>query len=349
MKAQVLYGINDLRYEENYPHPVLKDGEVLVKVHACGICGSDVGRVLKSGAWFSPAILGHEFSGVVVEVSNNQDKQYLGKFVAVFPLIPCRKCLSCSLGNYHLCESYNYLGSRCNGGFAEYVAVPVWNLKVLPDNLSLEIGALFEPVAVSFHALNLLGEYSGKTILVTGTGTMASIIVKLALLGGASRVIVLGRNGKKLDFIKHQNPEAYIVNSALSTWMESIINISSGLVDCVIEATGNASMLEKCIEAVRRKGTVVLMGNPEENIELRKEIFWQILRKEVTLRGSWNSSYEINKENDWNHVLTILNNANLNFESIITHKISLSQLRDGIEIMTNKDVLSNKVMVVNNG
>ena len=207
MKAQVLYGINDLRYEEKFPNPMLKQGNVLVQVKACGICGSDVNRVLNTGAYFSPAILGHEFAGVVKDVYDMEDEYLIGKKVAVFPLIPCQQCVSCNLGNYQLCESYDYIGSRSNGAFSEFVSVPKWNLIEIPDDISFEVAAMLEPMAVAFHSLRLADNIFGKKIIITGTGTIASMLAQFTIAGGASHVIVIGRDKQKLGFVKTVAPD----------------------------------------------------------------------------------------------------------------------------------------------
>ena len=151
MKAQVLYGINDMRYED-IEEPQLKDGWVIVKVMAAGICGSDIPRIYKTGAHVHPIVIGHEFSGKVVKTYNG-DSDWSGKRVGVFPLIPCGKCKCCQDKRYEMCSNYNYLGSRCNGGLAEYVAVPEWNLLELTENISYRQAAMLEPMAVAVHAM----------------------------------------------------------------------------------------------------------------------------------------------------------------------------------------------------
>ena len=134
MKAYVLHGIGDLRYEdrslpEHYP------GWALVKVLVAGICSSDIPRIFEKGPYHFPTIPGHEFSGKVERVADESDRHWLGKRVGVFPLIPCKKCASCEKGQYETCSNYDYIGSRRDGGFAEYVAVPVWNLLELPETV----------------------------------------------------------------------------------------------------------------------------------------------------------------------------------------------------------------------
>ncbi len=164
MRAWVLHGIGDLRFE-TVEKPALKPGEVLVQVKAAGICGSDIPRIYQNGAHVHPLIPGHEFSGVVAEVGANVkdfkpgdkivtltavdtcevaevgagvDTAWLGQRVGVFPLIPCMACAPCQKEHYEMCRQYRYIGSRQDGAFAEYVAVPVWNLLRLPESVSLD-------------------------------------------------------------------------------------------------------------------------------------------------------------------------------------------------------------------
>ena len=139
MKAQVLHGIGDIRYEETDKPRIEKDW-VLVKVKAAGVCGSDIPRIYKTGAHVHPIATGHEFSGEVIETADD-NFSWRGKRVGIFPLIPCGECINCKKKMYEMCSNYNYLGSRCNGGFAEYAAVPEWNLIELPDNVSYKQAA----------------------------------------------------------------------------------------------------------------------------------------------------------------------------------------------------------------
>ena len=346
MNAQVLYGINNLKYEESYELPVLKDDEVLLKVKACGICGSDVDRVLVNGTYHFPTIIGHEFSGEVVKVHNEKNSHMLGEKFSVFPLIPCKKCSSCKKGNFQLCENYNYLGSRCDGGFAEYVAVPTWNLLKIPESISFEEAAMLEPAAVALHCLKLSGDLSGKTVLITGAGTISSILVQIAYARGAKNVILLARNKSKMEYIKSKCPNAKIVYSEQDNLSEEIFQVSGYWPEIVVEGTGNQSMLTKVIQLVERQGTIVVLGNPSDDVKLEKKIFWQILRKELTLKGTWNSSYGFEGKNDWKEVFELILSKDLNLKDLITHKLQLKDLMNGIRIMKEKSEISNKIMVV---
>ena len=155
MKAWVLHEIGDFRLEE-VEEPELAKEEVLVAVKAAGICGSDIPRVYRTGTYSYPTIPGHEFSGKVVGLGAKADPKWLGKRVGIFPLIPCQNCIPCQNREFEMCRHYSYLGSRRDGGFAEFVAVPQWNLIELPDQVSYEQAAMLEPMAVAVHALSLI-------------------------------------------------------------------------------------------------------------------------------------------------------------------------------------------------
>ncbi len=137
--------------------PTLAPGEVLVRVAYCGVCGSDVPRVWMGSAHSYPIVLGHEFSGAVVQVGEGADAALMGRRVAGVPLVPCHDCPDCAAGDYSLCKHYSFIGSRRPGAFAEYVAVPAANVYPLPDDVSFLNGAFFEPATVALHALRLAG------------------------------------------------------------------------------------------------------------------------------------------------------------------------------------------------
>ena len=144
MKAYVLNNINEYSIQ-NVNIPEIGDYDTLVKVKAAGICGSDIPRIYKSGTYHYPLIPGHEFSGIV-EMAGKNASDMLNKRVGVFPLIPCMKCAQCIDKKYEMCKNYNYLGSRTDGGYAEYVKVPLWNLIELPENVSFEQAAMLEVI-----------------------------------------------------------------------------------------------------------------------------------------------------------------------------------------------------------
>lgn len=340
MKGSVLYGINDLRYTD-IPMPVIGYNDVLVQVKACGICGSDVNRVFKTGTYHFPTIIGHEFAGVVVQTSsdNKNASRLIGKRIGVFPLKPCFSCPPCKDGKYEMCENYDYLGSRCDGGFAQYVKVPIWNIIELPDNVSYEEAAMLEPTAVAIHALRMAGDVVGKDLAIIGPGTIGNILIQVAKVFSVRSVTMIGRTKEKLDFA--------IENGADTTINSSSENLESSTpLDIVIEGTGASESLSNAIKICRRGGIIIAMGNPSGDFVIEKKIYWQILRKQLTIKGTWNSSFG-NEKDDWHLALSFLGDNKLNLSKIITHKLPFNALLDGLEIMRNPAVFSNKIMLLN--
>src|SRR3989338_1284085 len=194
MKALVLHGPGELTYEEGWPMPVPKDGWALIRITYCGICGSDLPRTMVTGAHKHPLICGHEFSGVLEKPAKGSKRFKGGERVAVFPLIPCGNCPACENHEYFHCKSYNFLGSRCDGAFAQYCLAPEENLFVLPDSVDDRAGAFVEPLGVTRHLVRKSGFKKGESAIVMGAGSLR-ILTELWLQAiGASRVMLAGRS-----------------------------------------------------------------------------------------------------------------------------------------------------------
>ena len=346
MKANVLYGAGDLRFEERAV-PALGRGEVLLRVRAAGICGSDVGRILTTGMYRHPAIPGHEFAGEVCRVRDDEPElhNWLGKRIGVFPLKPCFNCPSCRREEYETCEHYDYLGSRCDGGFAEYVAVPAWNLIPLPDCVSFEEAAMLEPCAVAVHALRRCSYIMGRRVAVIGPGTIGNILMQVAHAEDAASVTMIGRDEKKLEFSATLGADNVIRNGEESAEAK-IAEITGGEgFDIVVEGTGASSCLSLAISLCRRGGEVLLMGNPQGDMELEKGVYWQILRKQLTLRGTWNSAFKSSCD-DWTRVIGMMAKGEITPSAMITHRIGMSEVIKGVEMIRDRGEFTNKVMVL---
>ncbi|MCL1897126.1 MAG: alcohol dehydrogenase catalytic domain-containing protein, partial [Clostridiales bacterium] len=201
MKALNLYDIGDLRYEEA-PMPEPEADEVLLKVLAAGICGSDVPRVFSTGTYYFPTIPGHEFAGEIVAAGTDVSRSLIGKRAAVFPLLPCFACDACKGENYASCQNYDYYGSRRDGAFAEYIAVKAWNLVLIPENVPTVWAAMTEPCAVAVHAVGEADVRKNDTVCIFGAGAIGLIIAQLAR-GMDARVILLDIDDEKLAFATH--------------------------------------------------------------------------------------------------------------------------------------------------
>lgn len=328
MKAANFYAVGDLRYEDIEKPKCLED-EVLVEIKSCGICGSDIPRVFTKGTYHFPTVIGHEFSGVVVEDSK---KELIGKRVAVFPLLPCFGCESCKSENYAACADYDYYGSRRDGGMAEYVAVKRWNLVMLPDNISFDEGAMCEPISVGRHAVKKLGITKGDNLLISGAGPIGIIAGQWAKSEGADEVYYFDIDERKIDFAKTLGFKKY----------EEGIKI-----DRVIEGTGHSAALKKCLKAVKPFGRVILMGNPVGEITLSQNTYWYILRKELTVVGTWNSSYA-EHNNDWKESIKAISEGKIKVKPLITHRYPLSECNAAFDMMKARKEFYNKVMLTIN-
>ena len=320
MKAYVLHGIGDLRYEDR-PTPELRPGWALVKVLAAGICSSDIPRIFTKGTYHFPTIPGHEFCGRVEAVADSADSGWIGKRAGVFPLIPCRKCPSCQKGAYETCEHYDYLGSRRDGGFAEYAAVPVWNLIELPDTASDIQGALLEPAAVALHAVRQAGIPNGGSVCVIGTGAIGLLAGQWAKLRGAGCVVIKGRNDAKREL-------------AQNCGLEYLTDASGRQFDRVIEAVGSEAALTEGIHLTVSGGKLVLMGNPSGPRALSQDTYWRILRKQLTIVGTWNSSFG-GEKSDWTETVDAIAEK-LRTDPVISYSLEKEQLGFGLAAMRDK-------------
>lgn len=332
MNVLNLHGIGDLRFEEKETYNLTKDN-VLVKIKYCGICSSDIERVFVNGTYHFPTIPGHEMSGQIVAV-NDEDEDLLGKKTAIFPLMPCFECDACEKGQYAQCSDYNYFGSRCDGGYSEYLLVPKWNLVLFDDELDYKIAALCEPGAVAIHSVNIGEIQKGENVAIIGTGTIGMMIALVAKGKGAN-VTVIGRSTQSLEFSKELG-----LNTLLTNELEEKI------FDKVFEVVGNNESINQSISLTDNFGTVILVGNPKDNVNLDKQIYWKILRKQIILKGIWNSSYNDNI-NDWKEILDLMAKGNIPFETLISKEYSMNEYADAFDYLRNSSEKKLKVMFKN--
>ena len=345
MKARVLHGVGDLRYQD-YPIPELKEDEVLFRVRACGICGSDIPRIFVNGTYHFPTIPGHEFAGEVVAAASKENEHLVGTRAAVFPLIPCRKCTSCNKGVYETCKSYDYLGSRSDGAYAEYVRVPVWNLVPIADNVSFEEAAMAEPAAVALHALRRAGIEIGDTVVIYGPGTIGMLIAQWARAWGAGKVLLVGTDMNNYEFIESLGFYDYF-NASHGDAIEWVMEQTGGNgADIAIEAVGIPVTACNCLDSVASGGKVIFVGNPHGDFTFPQNTYWQILRKQLQIFGTWNSAYNNTPQSDWSIVVDAMSSGAVKVKPLITHRFSLEDMDKGLEIMKSGKEFYSKVMVV---
>lgn len=334
MKAYVLHAVNDFRYED-VEMPNCPSKWAIIKVKAAGICSSDIARVFTKGTYHFPTIPGHEFSGEVFSVGDSEDSKWIGKRVGVFPLIPCRKCPQCENKQYEMCSNYDYVGSRRDGGFAEYVAVPIWNLIEIPDSMDYRTAAMLEPLSVALHAIKIGGVKKGDNVAIVGTGMIGIAAAQWAYKFGANKVTVIGRSESKRSMI-----EKCGLNYVVCTSKEDVEQY-----DFVLEAVGNIESIELAISATMPGHTLLLMGNPSGDIKLTQNIYWRILRKQLVLKGTWNSSYDGINESDWTEAVEAIANKSVVVDSLISHFYHQENLMDGMNLMREHKEPYCKVMI----
>ncbi|MCR5120975.1 MAG: galactitol-1-phosphate 5-dehydrogenase [Ruminococcus sp.] len=342
MKALNLHGVGDLRYED-VDVPALEPGTVLLKIKACGICSSDIPRIFTTGTYHFPTIPGHEFSGQIVAVGDGVDESLLGRRSCVFPMLPCRKCHACELEEWAQCSGYSYFGSRQDGGFAEYLAVPAWNLVPFSDSLSYEEAALCEPAAVSLHAVNISGIKKGDNAVIVGTGAIALLIGLFAKKRSETgTVIIAGRSADKLENAAKMGFET--VNTSEEDISAGVKRITGREgTGVVIEAVGTNEAISNAVKAAAALGKVVLVGNPYGDLNMEKNVYWSILRKQLTLAGSWNSSYN-SRVNDWKEAISIFESGELALKGLISRTYKMSECEQAFAAVRDKDTFTLRVM-----
>lgn len=345
MKAWVLHGINDLRFEE-VNTPTVEENEALLAVKAVGICGSDIPRVFYTGTYSYPLIPGHEFAGQVVDVGAAVDVKWQGKRVGVFPLIPCYNCLPCQKGQYEMCRQYSYLGSRRDGGFAEYVAVPEKNLIALPEGVSFEEAAMFEPMSVAVHAMRKIAPSREECIAICGLGTIGLFLLMFLLEAGHRNIFVIGnKEFQRRMAVKLGLPEASFCDGRTQDVERWLLERTDGKgADVFFECVGRNETLQQAVGLTGPGGRIMLVGNPASDMTLPKAVYWKILRNQLAVFGTWNSSFTHSAEDDWHYVLDRLEKGRIAPAQMITHRIPLEELDRGLAVMRDKKVEYGKVM-----
>lgn len=343
MKAAVLHAPGDLRYEQ-VAMPVPGEGEVLVKIAACGVCGSDIPRVLTTGTYHFPTIPGHEFGGTVCALGAGTDSALLGKRVAVIPLIPCRKCKMCEVGQFALCESYGFLGSRDDGGFAEYVKAPAQNLVVVPDEVDEDSAAFLEPISVALHVVENCGVKYGDQVAVYGLGAIGIFVAQWAKVFGASRVFAIDLDAKKTEIARAMGLEPIL---SCEQDVEAVIREKTGGagVDVVFEASGAPAVFNQGIRILRSSGVMGLVGRPTKALEIQGDAYEKLLRGQLTIKGTWSFEFKRFPRHAWETSLQALREGKIVTAPIISHRMPLSKTMDAVKIMAEHSEEFYKILI----
>lgn len=336
-----IYFLGDKRFEVRETKPkALAKGDVLVKVAACGICGTDVhiyNGEEGSAAVTPPVVLGHEFSGIVEAVGSAVTSLKAGDHVSVDPNIYCGQCCFCRIGKKQLCENLQAIGVNRDGGFAEYCVCPETQCFKLNVQVPLEHGAMAEPLSCCLHGIDRAEIRQGDKVCVIGGGAIGLIMVQLARLAGASKVILSEPVGARRS-IGLQVGADYAVNPVDGDFCAKIRELTgSDGVDVVIECVGSLVATKQAFEVARQGASILLFSVPKPDAVYDLSLM-DVFKKELKICGSF-----INPDT-FQRAVDMINSSRIQFTPIITHKYPVEKLEEAILMQMGSDSI--KVLVV---
>ncbi len=324
MKAAVFKGLHQPLVVESLPDPKPGPLDVVVKVGSCGICGSDL-HITEDPIFGVPAgvVLGHEYSGDVVEVGRDVTRIKVGDRLAAFPLQSCGKCGPCLSGQGAWCESGMTVGG---GGYGQFSMVAEHQCVRMPAGVSLMDGALVEPLAVGLHAVNVSGLKSGARVLVIGAGPIGLAVVFWARRMGAGRIACTASSTRRAELAMEMGASVFVPPS--DTQLEDVKRALGGPPEIVFECVGMPGLIQRCVEHVTPRGTVVIAGLCTKPDTINP--FW-VVNKEVRLQPS--AFYDVR---DFETTLDVLDSGVLVPHAMITEEVSLAALPDAFEALKQR-------------
>lgn len=294
-------------YKDDAPEPRPEPGQVVVQVSRVGICGSDLhGYLGKSKIRVPPLIMGHEFTGHIVEAAGGFGQ---GQRVVVQPLVNCGECRYCRSGRSEICLQRKVLGAHLPGAFADQVAAPAGNVYPLPDDLSLSTGALVEPLANAVHMISLARESLFGDVVVIGAGTLGLLTLQAALLAGAQRAIVADTDDGRLAVARSLGASA-TVNPRADDLVAVARDITGGGADVVVDAVGHSVTRQQAVACCANGGTAILLGLADVETSLN---CLDITNRQVRVQGSYGSN-----DSDFRAALRLLTSGRIDTASWVS-------------------------------
>ena len=341
MKAVVKYesGVGNVEIRD-MPEPVCGRGQVKIEVACCGICGTDLSVYQDKFRNFPPVIMGHEFSGIVIETGEDVTAVSTGTRVAVLPAsaVTCGSCIYCRTGRFMFCPERRGMGHGVNGAFARQVVVREDQVYTLPDGVALEEGALWEPFAAAVQPVHELSSVQpGDTALISGPGPIGLLCLKLLVAEGI-RTIVAATSADRLRSEAARSIGAdQIINIDEENLLEGIQDATQGRgVDVAFECAGVRGSAAGCLEALKPLGTYVQVGIFGDSVKLPID---KVLYKQLVVRGSVGYSVET-----WQRVREIMHQGRVRLGDLISHKLPLTEWKKGFELCEKQAAL--KVLLI---
>jgi L-iditol 2-dehydrogenase/galactitol-1-phosphate 5-dehydrogenase len=340
-------------------------GEALIRVDAVGVCGSDLPRAFGGKAYHYPLVLGHEFAGTVERIRTGEagstsgaphgatsaheatsapaPELREGDRVAVFPLLPRPGDPMSEVGEYALSSGYDYFGSRRDGAFQEYLWVPLENLVAVPTRVATQHAALTEPAAVALHAVRKLAAEPGGSALVIGGGPIGTLAAQWLRIHGVEELRVAEVDERKLAILAELGLET--VDAAREDVVEAVWERSSGQgADWVVEAAGTPGTVVEALRSAGTGGRVVLMGNVVGDTRIPEKVLSELLRREISVVGTWNSRMVPRGRSEWDTVLAHMD-AELRMAPIVSHVEPLSRAPELLADMHERRIWFNRVVL----
>ena len=337
MRALVYHGPKNMKIEQR-PVPQPEAGQVRIRTAYAGICGSDVhGWLGITGRRTPPMVMGHEFSGVISALGEGVTDWKVGDRVTVHPMMSCGKCSYCAQGLTNLCTDRKLMGTMTyDGAFVDEFCVPAENLCALPENVSLEVGALIEPFAVAYRGILHAGSVKGKTVMICGAGTIGLMALKVCKLLEAERVIVVDLSNDRLALARKHGADVTINGT------EDIhaILTAAGLrdqIDVAVEAVGVTPTAQQTVAFVKTRGTIIWIGNNAPTVTVNMQ---SIVTRELQIFGSY-----IYTDADFRECVQMLSEKPQDFSGIISQVISVEQAQDVFEELSRGATAKIKVLV----
>ena len=343
MYAAVLEGKGQITYRE-LPTPQPRAGQEMQRVRAASICGSDLHRFTR-GHKVTPLVLGHEAAGEIVTVGPGVSPGLVGRAAAIIPLVPCFDCAQCQAGRYSACKRYSFIGSRQNGGYAEYVELPERNALLLPPGLSLEAAALVEPASVARHILDLGQFQPGQSVVVLGAGSIGLMGVQWLRLLGAGLIL-----SSDISAANRQAALELGADDAIDPLAQDLVQAvqarTGAGADLVFETAGVPQTLQQTVRVVRPGGFVVLAGNQPLDQSLPLSWIEELERGEVHLRGCFMSYSAPFPGHECTDSIALAQASRLNLAAMISHRFPLAQAPDVFARMAAHDFAYRKILLI---
>lgn len=347
MKAAVLHGVEDLRYEE-IETPKAGKGEVVIHVKATGICGSDIPRVNGTAAHYYPIVLGHEFSGIVSEVGEGVDNIKVGDRATAAPLIPCKVCDDCQKGNFSLCKHYKFIGSSLFGSFGDYVKVPAVNVVKFGDSVSFIQGAFFEPTTVALHGVKCAGYHGGETVAILGGGTVGLFTMQWAKVLGAKKIAVFDISDVRLQLAKRLGADECF-NTTSPDFLQKAMDFTDGKgFGFVFETAGQNATMDMAFDLAANKASVCFIGTSSRDLKFGWKQFEKMNRKEFRLTGSWMSYSAPFPGDEWTMAAEYFSDGRLKFDDALVYKkFDMKDAADAFRLFKIPGEVKGRLMLLN--